>query len=511
MAPTSSILLFNGTVLLHDDEDHVNAVKADILIIDNKIAEIASAISPRSPSSDAVVIDCTGKIVCPGFVDTHHHLWQTQLKGRHADDLLLDYMGKGNFTYSLFTAEDVFWGELGGCMEAIDGGTTMVVDHAHINYSADHSASALSATVASGIRSYFCYCPVPQKQATSWAPFRFEEGTPSVPNWTSSQLAELAANQPFGNGRVRLGVGFDDYYLPKEVVISLFETARSLGVKLFTSHYVRNALMGQHSLVSVLDSYGLLKDDILLSHASQALPEDAVQLIAEHAHISSTPDTELQMAHGAPVCFRPDLYKISSLGVDCHSNNSGDMLSQMRLALQSARGTHNQQFVAHGKLPRVVSATVEQAFNLGTIMGARAVGMGAEIGSIRVGKLADLVIFDTQSPGMVCAAAHDPVAAIVMHASVRDVETVIVGGRIRKFGGKLVPVDVGSQSIDSDAMEELVEWPAVAAKLLQSRQRIQDVIDRADMDGARESVIKLFHVDTGNIVEHLPPVSPTVG
>ncbi|KAJ7706690.1 hypothetical protein B0H17DRAFT_1156326 [Mycena rosella] len=495
MSAASSILLSNGTVLLHDEEDHVTPVRADILIIGNKIAEIAPSISPPSPSPDAVDIDCTGKIISPGFVDTHHHLWQTQLKGRHADDLLLDYMYKGNIVFSLFKPEDVFWGQLGGCMEAIDGGTTMVVDHAHINHSADHSESALSATVASGIRSYFCYCPVPQTRAASWAPFKFETSSSSVPDWAATQLADLAAKQPFGNGRVRLGVGFDAYYLPQDVVISIFQNARSAGVKLFTSHYVRNALMGQHSLVNLLDSYGLLKDDILLSHANQALPEDAIQLIAEHAHVSSTPDTELQMAHGAPVCFRPDLHKIASLGVDCHSNNSGDMLTQMRLALQSARGTRNQQFVARGKQPRTVHPTAEQAFNLGTIMGARAVGMGAEIGSLRVGKLADLVIFDGESPGMVCAAAHDPVAAIVLHASVRDIETVIVDGRIRKFGGKLCAVEV------ENATE--VGWPEVAAKLLHSRRRLQEMIETADMDGAREGIIKLFHIDPNNIVEHV--------
>ncbi|KAJ6539893.1 hypothetical protein DFH09DRAFT_1041912 [Mycena vulgaris] len=495
MARPSSILLSNGTVLLHDDEDRVSPVRADVLIIDGKIVEIAPSIAPLSPSPDVLDIDCTGKIISPGFVDTHHHLWQTQLKGRHADDLLLDYMGKGNITFSLFKPEDVFWGELGGCMEAIDGGTTMVVDHAHINHSADHSASALSATVASGIRSYFCYCPVPQTRAASWTPFEFETPTASVPDWASKQLAELAASQPFGDGRVRLGVGFDGYHLPQDVVVSVFESARRMGVKLFTSHYVRGALFGQHSVVNLLDAYGLLKSDILLSHASQALPEDAVQLIAEHAHISSTPDTELQMAHGAPVCFRADLFQIASLGVDCHSNNSGDMLSQMRLALQSARGTRNQRFVAQGALPRSVQPTVAQAFNLGTIMGARAVGMGAEIGSIRVGKRADLVVFDAQSPGMVCAADHDPVAAIVLHASVRDVETVIVDGRIRKSGGKLCPVDAGGGAE--------VGWPEVASKLLHSRRRIQAVIEGADMDGAKEAVMKLFHVDANKIVDHL--------
>ncbi|KAJ7772838.1 hypothetical protein DFH07DRAFT_913080 [Mycena maculata] len=510
---STSILLSNGTVLLHDGEDRVHAIAADVLIIDNRIVEVAPGIASRGPASElaTLVIDCTGKIVCPGFVDTHHHLWQTQLKGRHADDLLLDYLHKGstyppllmvaagNITSSLFNPDDVFWGELGGCMEAIDGGVTMVVDHAHINHSAAHSASALEATEASGIRSYFCYYVLPKTGVDSWAPFKFGAPFLAVPDWAASQLAELAGKQPFGDGRVRLGVSFDAYYLAKDVVVSVFETARKLGVKLITSHCVRNAIAGQHSVVNILNSYGLLKDDILLSHASQVLPEDAVLLNAEHAHVSSTPDTELQMAHGTPVCFRPDLYKISSLGVDCHSNNSADILTQMRLALQSARGAHNAPFVAQGKVPRTVAHTVQKVFNLGTILGARAVGMGAEIGSIAVGKLADVVVFDGQSPSMVCAAEHDPVAAIVMHASVRDIETVIVDGKVRKFAGKLVPVDVGAR----EGEEKPLGWPEVAAKLIHSRRRLQEAIEAGNDDEAREAVITAYGIDKNNVVDHL--------
>ncbi|KAJ6606052.1 hypothetical protein DFH09DRAFT_1386467 [Mycena vulgaris] len=387
MASTTSILLQNGTLLIHNDQDHVRPVKADLLVIGNAITEIGPSIS--SPSSNTTVIDCTGKIIAPGFVDTHHHVGQTQLKGRHANDLLLDYMPK-----------DIFWGELGGCMEAIDAGTTMVVDHAHMNHSAEHckfkatdvdllrltvehpASSAISATVFSGIRSYFCYCPT--GRIASWSPF--EMAGSLMPDWVQSQLVDLAAKQPFGNGRVRLGFAFDGFFLPKEMVVGLYEQVRGLSIKLITSHYVRNAIMGNNLLVALLSSYGLLKDDILFSHANGALPEDAVRLTAANAHISSMPDTELQMASGASVCFRPDMYKVSSLGIDCHSNNSGDILSQMRLALQNARGAHNQAFVEVGK-----------------------------IGSIAVGKLADLVI--AEGPSMVCSAAHDPVAAIVLHAS----------------------------------------------------------------------------------------------
>jgi cytosine/adenosine deaminase-related metal-dependent hydrolase len=86
------MLLKGGTVLVHDEEDHVHSLKADLLIE----GKIISKIEPNiSVSASTQIIDCTNKILTPGFIDTHHHVWQTLLKGRHGDDMLLDYFPKG--------------------------------------------------------------------------------------------------------------------------------------------------------------------------------------------------------------------------------------------------------------------------------------------------------------------------------------------------------------------------------------------------------------------------------
>lgn len=88
-----TILLTGATVLQHDDQDHVQALRdTDILLEANKIKQIGKGLSAPA---DAEVVDCRGKIISPGFVDTHHHLWQTQLKGRHADHSIFNYLFHG--------------------------------------------------------------------------------------------------------------------------------------------------------------------------------------------------------------------------------------------------------------------------------------------------------------------------------------------------------------------------------------------------------------------------------
>lgn len=83
------ILLQNGTVLQHGNEDQVHALRnADILIVNSRIAQIGHKLSAEGTT----VLDCTDKIISPGLIDCHHHMWQTQLKGRHGNHTFLDYV-----------------------------------------------------------------------------------------------------------------------------------------------------------------------------------------------------------------------------------------------------------------------------------------------------------------------------------------------------------------------------------------------------------------------------------
>lgn len=131
----ATVLLRGGTLLVHDDKYQITPLVADLLIEDGIITKIEKDIVTPA---NAQVLHCESKIVSPGFISTHHHLHQTQMKGRHPNDTFLEYLPKGNFTGALYSVSDLFWGQLSGALEALDAGTTTVVDHSIVNLTPEH-------------------------------------------------------------------------------------------------------------------------------------------------------------------------------------------------------------------------------------------------------------------------------------------------------------------------------------------------------------------------------------
>ncbi|KAH7124875.1 hypothetical protein B0J13DRAFT_598940 [Dactylonectria estremocensis] len=327
----------SGVALIIDEYDHVKPTNADIIIEGNKIVRIDAFISV---ADDIEVIDCTNKI-------------QTQFRGRHANDTLIDYLPK-----------------------ALEAGTTTVMDHAHMNFTVDHSTLALAPTVSSGIRSIFGYCPSPTVE--SWKPFQMTS------NMLGGHVMATFDERPASTVRRRWG----------------------------------------SSLPEIAHSCSLLDSSILWSHATGCTDSDIELFKKTGSTVSSTASSELQMAHGRPIAYQDRAAVIRTqigLGIDCHSSAQGSIPAEMRLGLQDARPFRNERFLGKGLAP---------------------LGMGDQIGSIQVGKLADLVILDAMSPAMVCSAQHDPVAAVVLHSGPADVECDIIDGKVGKKGGKLLPVKV---------------------------------------------------------------------
>ncbi|KAL2419258.1 hypothetical protein ABEF95_001783 [Exophiala dermatitidis] len=502
-SPPAPILLRGGTVLQHNADDQVHVLKnTDLLIQDGLIAKIGRGLTTPP---DTKIINCPGKLISPGFVDTHHHVWQTQLKGRHSDDTLLDYTAKGNWQPFNYTATDVFWGEMGGLLEAVDGGTTCVVDHAHMAYSPDHALAGFSATVTTGIRSVFCLGLTPR--IDKWDKSKVVPNTELIPGWFLPTLRDLSVRAGrLSNDRIFIGLGFDSYTLPREDIVRFFTGAREAGAKVITSHWRRNNIAGTGlSVPKALEQYGLLRSDIILSHATGST-EDELQLLNNAgAYISATPATESQMAHGEIVGFRKDV--LGSIGADCQSNNPGSLLHSMQVGLAVCRSHRNSRILSSGKFPKEVEPTTLHAFNLATIHGARAIGAADKLGSLTEGKAADIVVFDADTPAMCCAVEYDPVVAIVRHATVREVNTVIVGGSILKEDGRLrdVKLDLvdswkGSEGVSAVVDRGTLSWGTVLNQLRSTQEEIQMRVDRCNMDVAKEKILRMWGTKDGNQV-----------
>lgn len=237
-----------------------------------------------------------------------------------------------------------------------------------------------------------------------------------------------------------------------------------------------------------------------MSHATGLDKGEVAKLVETNVPVSSTPDTEAQMGFGWPVAFSPGVS--TTLGVDCHTSSTSSILSLARSASNMARQrdavAETDGGIGEGAPQRMhlqPRATTQEAFNAATINGARAVLLGDQIGSIREGKLADLVIFDAAgSVGMSCVSESDPLAAVVRHSDVRDVEGVIVDGVWRKKGGKVCAVTV-------EETGDTLEWPAIRDKLLKSQADIQERQKDLNMDKGKEALIAMFHIDKSKLIE----------
>ncbi|KAF3002432.1 hypothetical protein E8E13_004045 [Curvularia kusanoi] len=435
----SQLLLKDGVVLIHNAQNHIVPTRTDILIEHGMIVKIGQDLEA---TERAEIVDCADKLISPGFVDTHHHGWQTQLKGRHANEQLLQYMATGNLQSFQFSPEDVFYGQLA--------------------------------------------------------------------DWVMKTFEELADQGPFGAGRVTLGFAFDLFFLPPEMIKGLFAQVKGKGVKTITTH----GSVSLGNVVQSLSTLDLLDETIIISHGGDIKATDAELIKAAGAHLSSTPSSELQMAMGRPYCFDSafadggvhghsiGLQDNASLGIDCHTITGGSILTEARVGLQNARNTFGEYHLKQGKIPRTMpdNLSVEAAFNLATIKGAEAVNMGKEIGRIAEGYKADVVIFDALSPSMVAAAQHDPVAAVILHSTPDDIETVIVDGVVRKQNGKLLPVAV-DDAAQSTIGKASLTWTDVAKNVVVSRARIQDEIDKIDFEEATAALHKLFHIDETRLVD----------
>lgn len=228
------------------------------------------------------------------------------------------------------------------------------------------------------------------------------------------------ATEGTGSDRVTLGLAVDgqgDAFF-EELRDDLFPFAKKHNIDVISTHSVGGLNgIGAHTLEELVKRE-LLDRPVLFVHGNNITPDDHQHLKASGSSISCTPEVELAMSHGEPVGLPADAAGVRvGLGVDCSTVVSGDMFSVMRSLLSHQRGKDNHRLAEKGKLAFMHKHRCQDAFRLATIGGARAIHREHMIGSIEVGKRADLLLVETTTPSML-GAERDPVEAMVMHCTV---------------------------------------------------------------------------------------------
>lgn len=326
----------------------------------------------------------------------------------------------------------MFAGNLLGALEALDAGVTTLLDFSHCTNTPEHADEAIRGLRDAGIRAVFAYgfYPVPLSDPG------FADHEARLADARRVRAEHFSGE----GGLLAMGIAATELGLvPLEASRDEFEMATELDA-LLTAHTgsVNDPLWPRE--VEILDRAALLGPGQVHVHCNGCSTAELALLAGHGCAVSCTPETELQMGMGFPVLGRAMACGIRpGLGCDIASNQSGDMLTQLRLGLQAERALSNQDLLDRGEMVQTIDLTVRDALELATIDGARAMGLDSRIGSITAGKQADLILIRTDAAAR--APAADPAAAVALQATRADIDTVLVAGRVMKRGGEVLVAD----------------------------------------------------------------------
>jgi cytosine/adenosine deaminase-related metal-dependent hydrolase len=379
------------------------------------------------------VIDATGCLVMPGFVDTHRHTWQAALRNIASDWTLGHYFTGLHFGFSpLFRPEDTYAGNLLGRLEALESGITTMLDWSHNLRTPEHADAAADALLEAGGRSVFAHgCGAPHWQVPSELPHDDDVRRLREERFSSDDglvTLALAARGP--------------QFTPLEVAAHDFSLARELGLRI-TVH-VGDGEWGKTRPIDALDGLGLLGPDVTYVHCNTIGDDELARIAATGGTASVAPDVELQMGHGWPATGRLLRAGIRpSLSIDVCTSNGGDMFGTIRTAIGCQRGLDNAAAEAAGESASSrdeIGLTCRDMVEFATMQGAIACGLDNRIGSIAPGKEADVIVLRGEALAM--TPLNNPEGAIVYNAHPGLVDTVVVAGVVRKRDGELVGVDL---------------------------------------------------------------------
>ena len=407
--------------------------KQSILIKDDVISEIASEIDEGNVDK---IIDATDKILLPGLINTHTHLSMTLFRGL-ADDLSLDSWLNDHIwpMEANLNGDYCYIGALLGAVELIKSGTTTFSD---MYFYMEDVARAVD---EAGIRAVLSYGMID---------FGDEE---KRKNEIEENLALFDACNGMADGRIKVFFGpHSPYTASEELLVKVRELADeyNMGIHIHVSETEKeiNDSLDEKGLrpFEYLDKIGFLGPDVVAAH-SVWLSDDEIEIIKKNnVKVSHNPCSNMKLASGiAPVSKLIENDICVSIGTDgASSNNNLDLIEELKTAsLLQKVSTLN---------PKALDS--DESIAMGTIKGAEALGLDDEIGSIEVGKKADIILIDTNSANMVPDSSSLS-SNVIYSANGSNVDTTICNGRILMENKKLVYLD--EQEIYAKARKAIKE------------------------------------------------------
>jgi 5-methylthioadenosine/S-adenosylhomocysteine deaminase len=437
--------LIRGGHVISMDPSVGDQPDCDILVEDDKIAEVR----PRIEAGNADVIDAAGRIVIPGFVDSHRHTWEAAIRGSAPNATLDDYFVEILDTFApKYRPEDVYASNLAGALECLNAGITTLVDWSHINNTPEHPDAAIQGLQESGIRAQYAYGSANLSLADYW-----NESKIAIPGDDVRRIRDTYFSSGGGLLTMALATRGPGFCVP-DVVRAEWQLAADLDIPV-TVHVAMGRLAGRFGMVSQLNDMGLLRQGTTYIHSCY-LSDDEWRMVADSGgFISIAAQVETQMGHGWPPVVKAYQHGLApSLSIDVVTTVPGDMFTQMRAAFGVDRARINADcWQADIPIPEH-TPTARQMLEMATINGARLAGFDGRVGSLTPGKQADIVLIDATAINV--APLIDPVAAVVLSADVSNVETVIVGGVVRKRDGRLVADVSRARSLVESSRDHLV-------------------------------------------------------